>query len=155
MKTAEILDLAKTRLGISSDYALSKKLGVTTQAVSGWRSGARLPDSLTALRLGELVSNSPASVLADIERERAERAGRQDQASAWREWAEKLAGTAAAAVFSLGLTASPDAGAGTGKTSVSPGVSVYYVNRRRSSEKPVVRFARLLRAWLCADPLAC
>lgn len=95
MQTAAYLDALKRQMSIESDYALAKALGVTRYTVSGWRAGRHFPDALLCYRMAEALSIEPALVVADIERERAERAGKDAQASAWREWVEKLGGVAA------------------------------------------------------------
>lgn len=105
MNTLAYLDAAKLAAGISSDYRLAKVLGATTQAVSGWRAGVRQPDALMCYRIAQIIGADPALVVADIERERAERAGKAAQASAWREWVEKLGGVAAALVLGTILSA--------------------------------------------------
>lgn len=103
MKTAELLDLARARADIPSDYRLAKILGVTSQTVSQWRSGRQYPDLLKVFQLAELAQLQTVSVAAELELDRAERAARPEQANAWRQVLEKLGGIAAAVIVSVGL----------------------------------------------------
>lgn len=109
MKTADYLQAAKTRAGIASDYALAARLGVTRAAVSNWRAGRSLPDALGAYRLGDLAGIDPLIVIADIERERAERAARAHDADAWGVILERIGGAAAAVLMGTVLSAPPPA----------------------------------------------
>jgi hypothetical protein len=78
MKTIDYLDLAKTRAGLPSDYALANALGVTRQAVSSWRSTTRprYPEVVHALQIADLCQMERLRVLADIEFDKAEYYGR-------------------------------------------------------------------------------
>ena len=84
MKTIDYLDLAKTRAGLSSDYALANALGVTRQAVSSWRSSSRprYPEVLHALLLAELCQIEAIRVLADIELDKADHYGKFAESAA-------------------------------------------------------------------------
>jgi transcriptional regulator with XRE-family HTH domain len=65
------LDAAKKRLGIESDYALSKRLGLTTSAISNYRAGRSHMDDVTAVKIAELLGMHPGLVMLDMHRERA------------------------------------------------------------------------------------
>lgn len=105
MKTAELLDQARQVAGLPSDYALAKVLGVTTQLVSNWRHGRKYPSSFALFKLALLARRDPAEVTAELETERAERAGDMDQAGAWRELMRKLGGVAASVAGAVILSA--------------------------------------------------
>ncbi len=130
MNTAEYLAAVKARLNVTSDYAVAKALGVSRQAASDWRTGRAEPGVLTCYRIAQILDADPALIVADLERERAERAGKAAQASAWREWVEKLGGVAAAllmgTILSAPAPAQSRAAAGEAAGSVPAG-SVYYV----------------------------
>lgn len=54
MNVQDLLDHAKSKAGIPSDYALSQRLGVTKQAVSKWRLSQSAPDPVTCEKLAVL-----------------------------------------------------------------------------------------------------
>lgn len=71
MNTLEYLDEAKNRLGLPSDYALSKALGLTTSAISNYRAGRSRIDDDVALKLANLTGRNPLEVIAAANFERA------------------------------------------------------------------------------------
>jgi transcriptional regulator with XRE-family HTH domain len=71
MKTIEYLDAAKVRLGITSDYALAKKLGISQPAISNYRSGRSRIDDDVALTIAEILGLNPLQVIAAANAERA------------------------------------------------------------------------------------
>lgn len=109
MKTADYMQAAKDRAGLPSDYALAVRLGVTRQAVSNWKRGVNLPDPLAAYRLGDLAGIDPLIVIADVERERAERMSREQDADAWGVILKRLGGAAASVLLGTVLSAPPGA----------------------------------------------
>ncbi len=134
MKTADLLDLARSRAGIPSDYALAKRLQVTRQVVSGWRTGYAWPNNLMLFELAKLSQLDPGQVVAEIEHHRAELDGKADQARAWRELLTKPAHIAASVLLAVGFVASPDAhsmGQIPHSEKLANPPSVYYVNRRK------------------------
>jgi DNA-binding XRE family transcriptional regulator len=114
LKTAELIDAAQARSGIPSDYALAQRLGVTRQTVSHWRTGDTYPDINRAFALAELAGRPEALVLAELEHERAARAGKAlDDLGVWRTRIDRLTAGALAVFLSagLGVTFAPDASA--------------------------------------------
>jgi plasmid maintenance system antidote protein VapI len=71
MNTLEYLDEAKSKLGLPSDYALSKALGLTTSAISNYRAGRSRIDDDVALKLANLTGRNPFEVIAAANLERA------------------------------------------------------------------------------------
>lgn len=71
MKLNELIDKAKTRANLTSDYALAKALGIKTGHVSGWRKGARHPSTEEAIQLATLAGLEEMPVIAAIEYEAA------------------------------------------------------------------------------------
>jgi transcriptional regulator with XRE-family HTH domain len=71
MHTLNYLDAVKKRLGISSDYALAKALGISQQAVSNYRAGRSKMDDDVALTIAELLGINPLAVIAAANAERA------------------------------------------------------------------------------------
>lgn len=70
MKTTEYFKQVKRRLGIESDYALAKALGISTQMVSKIQAGKHTMGDSTALKVAELLNLNPGIVLADLHAER-------------------------------------------------------------------------------------
>lgn len=99
MNTLDYVERVKLKTGIASDYGIAKLLGATRQTASGWRTGRSQLSALNCFKVAEVLGLDPAQVVADIERERAEQAGNEAQAVAWRGWVEKLGGVAAALVL--------------------------------------------------------
>lgn len=88
MKTVQYLDAVKEKAGIASDYALAKRLGLTTSAISNYRHGRSSPDNLVAVRVAGILGIDPMVVIADIE---LERATHPELREVWRRLASKVA----------------------------------------------------------------
>jgi len=71
MNTLEYLAAVKTRLRITSDYALAERLGVTRSAVSKMQQGGVSFSDDTALAVAEILQVEPWLVIADANAERA------------------------------------------------------------------------------------
>jgi plasmid maintenance system antidote protein VapI len=71
MKTTEYLQAVKSRLGISSDYALAARLGITRSAVSKMQQGESVFSDDVALTVAELLDVEPMAVIAAANAERA------------------------------------------------------------------------------------
>lgn len=67
MNMNELLDQAKTRANLSSDYALSKATGISQQILSGIRKGRRHPSNEEAVKLAALAGLPEMKVIAEIE----------------------------------------------------------------------------------------
>jgi transcriptional regulator with XRE-family HTH domain len=93
--TTELLDKAKEMCGLTSDYALAKRLRVSKQAVSGWRNGRNLPDIVTCEKIAEITGIPLARVLGIVGEARAISTAEK---AVWR----KLA-SAAALLLSVGV----------------------------------------------------
>ncbi|RQM46552.1 hypothetical protein EHZ19_18735 [Paraburkholderia bannensis] len=65
------LDAAKQRLGVSSDYALGKSLGINHSAISNYRAGRSNFDDATAIKLAHAAGFDPAEILFAMQVERA------------------------------------------------------------------------------------
>lgn len=103
MKTAEYLAAVKAKRNITSDYKLSKVLGVTNSQMSKYQSGAVVPGPIVAFRIAEILGDQPAAVIADFELERAEKAEKADDAEEWKGFVKKLGGAAATILVAVGL----------------------------------------------------
>lgn len=147
MKTPELLDAARARARIPSDYALAARLGVTRATVSGWRNCRGVPDATHAATLADLAELDWPAVFASLELQRAELAHLDAQVSAWRSILQRIGGAAAAVVMVAGLGAVPSPSqAAQADPRVNPGSSVYYVNSRRRRPGGRAVMAALARA---------
>jgi len=66
MKTSELLDEVKKKLGVSSDYALCKALDIPTGKMSDYRNGKRVPDNYACFKFAEVLGKSPSEVIAGV-----------------------------------------------------------------------------------------
>jgi Helix-turn-helix len=71
--TEELLEEAKRRLGVQSDYALSKGLNVTPTTVSRYKNRTRAPSALMCIALASLLGLDAADVLRIAEQDRMKR----------------------------------------------------------------------------------
>jgi len=85
MNTINYIEAAKKKLGVTSNYALAKELGMSQAALSRYKSGDRVIDDYTAAKLAELLELEPIEVIAAAN---AEREKDSAKAAFWR----KLAG---------------------------------------------------------------
>ncbi len=69
--TLQYLDEAKRKLNVESDYALSKRLGCTTSAISNYRAGRSRMDDVMAVKVAEILERNPLELLASLNLERA------------------------------------------------------------------------------------
>lgn len=124
MKTRQYLDELKRELGLPSDYALAKRLGIHQATMSNYRNGKRAFDATMCMRVAELLDIDPLRVIVDCE---AERAARPDVRKMWEGLARRLAACIVGAL-GAGLLASPP------QAQAEPNVAaaVYYVKRRRA-----------------------
>jgi transcriptional regulator with XRE-family HTH domain len=70
MNTLEYLQAVKTRLGISSDYALAMRLGITRSAVSKFQQGKGIFGDDVALTVAQILDLNPLVVIAQANAER-------------------------------------------------------------------------------------
>ncbi len=70
MNTKQYLQAAKARLGITSDYALAARLGITRSGISQYQSGKNTMGDETALKIAEILGIDPGKVLLDMAVER-------------------------------------------------------------------------------------
>jgi plasmid maintenance system antidote protein VapI len=87
MNTLEYLDACKVELGIESDYALAKALGVAQSSVSNYRVGRSRIDDDVALTIARILHIEPIVVIAHAN---AERAKTPEQKAKWMDVAEKI-----------------------------------------------------------------
>lgn len=69
MKQIEYFDECKKKLGISSNYALSKALDLSESRVSDYYKGRHTPDNYACFKIAETLEIDPAIVIAEINAE--------------------------------------------------------------------------------------
>lgn len=87
MNTIEYLQAVKTRLEITSDYALAARLGITRSAVSKLQQGGVSFSDDVALTIAEILNLNPLVVIASAN---AERAKTPEQRARWSGVMEKF-----------------------------------------------------------------
>ncbi|KHL05309.1 hypothetical protein KOL72_15315 [Ralstonia sp. B265] len=102
MRVEKFLNDAIARHNLKNDTALAQLLGVSQNAVSQYRSGARTMDNEMCLRLAQLLDmENPMPIIMAADMDRAERAG---QRSLWEVFSPRMAHSGPVALLvSLGL----------------------------------------------------
>ena len=72
MNTVDYLDAAKKALGITSNYALAKALGIAFPTVSRYYNKGGTLDDAIARKLASVLGLHPGLVMLDMHRERAQ-----------------------------------------------------------------------------------
>ncbi len=70
IKKTEYLDMTKKKLGITSDYALSKEIGVSRSAISNYRSNKSNFDDFVCFQIAEILKKDPIEIIANMNAER-------------------------------------------------------------------------------------
>lgn len=73
--TLDYINAAKAALGLQSDYAIAKYLGVSKQTASSWKTGRSRIDDYAAVKIAEALKIDPIEVIAvaNMEREKDEK----------------------------------------------------------------------------------
>ncbi|MFJ1258842.1 helix-turn-helix domain-containing protein [Cupriavidus sp. CuC1] len=97
MRSAKYLDAVIERHGLKNDKALAEYLGLVHSAVSHYRTGRRVMDNETCLRIAQaLEMENPLLVIMAADMDRAERAG---QHSLWEVFSRRMTNAAAPATL--------------------------------------------------------
>lgn len=70
MKASAYLDALQQKLGVKSDYALMKHIGVSKQSLSKYRQDMGGFDDEVCIRVAEILGMHPAAVMLDMHKER-------------------------------------------------------------------------------------
>lgn len=105
--TDRLLDAYKVKLGLPSDYALSKHWHMTPQRVANWRKGVSGIAEERALSICTTLEIDPAPVLIELQAERARKSKRYDVAAVFEGLLRKLAAGVPALCLCLGLLSMP------------------------------------------------
>lgn len=101
MKAASLLDAAKDRLSLKSDYALAKAASTPKQRISRIRQGKEPVPLHLAYWLAITLQRDPAAVVAELEEEREKDA---DRKAFWRSFLSRAPLSVLAALCTLALT---------------------------------------------------
>lgn len=100
MEIQELLDQAKNRANIPSDYALAKVLGISNGIVANWRKGNRHPSNEEAVKLATLAGLDEMRVIAEIE---LRTANSEKKKEFWKHYIESRGITAAVTMTALAI----------------------------------------------------
>lgn len=100
MEIQELLDQAKNRANIPSDYALAKVLGISNGIVASWRKGKRHPSNEEAVKLATLAGLDEMRVIAEIE---LRTANSEKKKEFWKHYIESRGITAAVTMTALAI----------------------------------------------------
>lgn len=95
---ARLLDAAKEKAGIESDYRLAKVIGITHSVISGYRAGKSMPNEKILSQLCALSGDDPMVVAAEIQSARSKD---PEAKSLWLMVAARLRGGATTAILSV------------------------------------------------------
>lgn len=95
---ANLLDAAKAKANIESDYRLAKAIGITHQAMSAYRAGKTLPNAQVIDQLCALSGDDAGLIAAQVE---AARAADGPVRMMWLSVAKRLQGGATTAILSV------------------------------------------------------
>lgn len=121
MKTsAEYLDAIKAKQSLSSDYAVSKALGISRQRITAYRKGDDSFSDETAAKVAELLDADPEEVVIAAH---AERAKDERTRALWARLAKKAGYAAGVALFAAASlqSAGPSVGIMSTSTRRRPG----------------------------------
>lgn len=94
--TTEYLDACKVSLQVESDYALAKKLGISTGGIANYRSARSYPDDQVCAKIAEVLGVEPGVIVAGVQVDRHQA---DESAATWRWIYEKVSATAAAVML--------------------------------------------------------
>jgi transcriptional regulator with XRE-family HTH domain len=108
MTIEKLIEQAKEKANIESDYKLAQALGISRAIVSQWKSGTKHPSTTQAIQLATLAKMDEMEVIARIE---AATAKTPEKRKFWTDYIEKrgLAALASMWILAGSITASPDA----------------------------------------------
>lgn len=101
MEIKDLLDLAKTRANLPSDYALAKVLGITAGNLSNIRKSRAHPSNEVAVKLATLAGLEEMRVIAEIE---LRTANNEKKKEFWKHFIESRGITATLGMIALGVT---------------------------------------------------
>lgn len=100
MEVMELVERAKTRAGLPSDYALAKAMDIERQVISQWKKGSRHPSNEEAVQLATLAGLDEMQVIAEIELRTAKNEKKREF---WQHFLEKRGAVATVGLCALGV----------------------------------------------------
>jgi hypothetical protein len=104
MTAYQYVEALKTKLGLTSDYAVAKALNVPRATVSNWRTRRSHFDDAIALRVAALLGIDPAQIIAAAH---ADRARGPELKQVWQRITDRVKNAAVLAFVVLGAGAWP------------------------------------------------
>jgi transcriptional regulator with XRE-family HTH domain len=101
MRIEKYLGEVMQKRQLKRDKELADWLGVSAAAISQYRSGARSMDNEKCVKVALELELDPLKVIMATDMDKAERSGQQ---SLWSVFSERMAATAATAIFAAGVT---------------------------------------------------
>jgi len=101
MTIIELIEKAKSRSNLPSNYALAKALGIPQNYIIGWVKGNRHPSTEEAIQLATLAGLDEMQVIATINIETAKNPKKKEF---WKHYIESRGITAVVSMIALGLT---------------------------------------------------
>ncbi len=162
--TDRYLDAVKSRLSITSDYALAKKWAVTPQRIRNYRRGETALSDERCLQVAEILGLPPEQVLFEIQAERARKLGNSRVSEIFESVLRRLSGMAASIAFGLCLSAgfyASDSAASTAPTYAESDKGLFRqhltdnVNYAKSRCACVIMLATLSSGYIAAYFVCC
>lgn len=98
MEIKDLIEKAKLRANLPSDYALAKAMAIPQSTVTGWNKGNRHPSNDEAIQLATLAGLNEMEVIAWIELETAKNPKKKEF---WRHYIESRGLTACVVITTL------------------------------------------------------
>lgn len=92
MLQKKLLARAKVRYGVTSNYALAQKMGLTRSAIYNYDKGISFFDTKACVTLSHILGCTPYEIIAQTELERAKRAGNEKLINFWNDEIENMIG---------------------------------------------------------------
>lgn len=110
MELNELLEKAKQRANLPSNYALAKAINVPQSTVTGWVKGRRHPSNEEAVQLATLAGLDEMQVIAEIELSTAKNEKKREF---WKHFLETrtATGTLGLCILGAGILLTPEADA--------------------------------------------
>lgn len=112
LTTAKLIEAAKAKHGMPSNYRLARVLGISDNTMVNWAKGHTYPDDINTIRLAALGGFDPAEALAAVAAERA--GSNAETRKVWETVAKRSRAAVAAfmaVILSMFIGGGPDGGA--------------------------------------------
>jgi len=88
----KLLQRAKIKYGVTSDYALAQKMGLTRGAIYNYQKNISFFDTKTCVTLSHILACTPYEIIAHTELERAKKAANEKLINFWIDEIENMVG---------------------------------------------------------------